>query len=59
MLTIGDKFPSFKLKAAVSLEKGKEFKDITDADYSRQVEGRLLLAEGLHVRLPDGDRRVR
>ena len=33
MLTIGDKFPSFKLKAAVSLEKGKEFKDITDADY--------------------------
>ena len=34
MLTIGDKFPSFKLKAAVSLEKGNEFKDVTDADYA-------------------------
>ena len=26
-------FPSFKLKAAVSLEKGKEFHELTDADY--------------------------
>ena len=34
MLTIGDKFPAFHLKAAVSLEKGKEFKDITDKDYA-------------------------
>jgi lipoyl-dependent peroxiredoxin subunit C len=33
MLTVGDKFPEFKLKAAVSLEKGKEFKDITHKDY--------------------------
>ncbi len=33
MLTIGDKFPAFKLKAAVSLEKGKEFQDISDDDY--------------------------
>jgi alkyl hydroperoxide reductase subunit AhpC len=33
MLTIGDKFPSFKHKAAVSLEKGKEFREVTDADY--------------------------
>jgi peroxiredoxin (alkyl hydroperoxide reductase subunit C) len=33
MLTIGDKFPSFKQKATVSLEKGKEFRDVTDADY--------------------------
>ena len=32
MLTVGDKFPAFHLKAAVSLEKGKEFKDITDKD---------------------------
>ena len=29
MLTVGDKFPSFRLKAVVSLEKGKEFSDIT------------------------------
>jgi peroxiredoxin (alkyl hydroperoxide reductase subunit C) len=34
MLTIGDKFPEFKLQAAMSLEKGKEFKELTDKDYS-------------------------
>jgi peroxiredoxin (alkyl hydroperoxide reductase subunit C) len=33
MLTIGDKFPSFNVKAAVSLEKGKEFADISDKSY--------------------------
>jgi peroxiredoxin (alkyl hydroperoxide reductase subunit C) len=33
MLTIGDKLPAFDLKAAVSLEKGKEFKQITDQDF--------------------------
>lgn len=33
MLTIGDKFPNFNLKAAVSLEKGKEFADITNESY--------------------------
>lgn len=31
MLGIGQKFPEVKLKAAVSLDKGKEFKDITTA----------------------------
>ena len=30
MLTVGDKLPEFKLQAAVSLEKGKEFKAITN-----------------------------
>ena len=34
MLTVGDKFPSFALKAVVSLEKNKEFKEITDKDYA-------------------------
>jgi peroxiredoxin (alkyl hydroperoxide reductase subunit C) len=34
MLTVGDTFPSFKLKAVVSLEKGKEFRDITDKDFA-------------------------
>ena len=34
MLTIGDKFPAFSLKAVVSLEKGKEFKDISNSDFS-------------------------
>lgn len=33
MLTIGDKFPEFNLKAAVSLEKGKEFADISNKSY--------------------------
>ncbi len=33
MLTVGDKFPAFNLKAAVSLEKGKEFTDITNDTY--------------------------
>jgi alkyl hydroperoxide reductase subunit AhpC len=33
MLTIGDKFPAFKLTAVVSLEKGKEFKTLSDGDY--------------------------
>jgi peroxiredoxin (alkyl hydroperoxide reductase subunit C) len=33
MLTIGDKFPEFKLQAAVSLEPGKEFREITHASH--------------------------
>ena len=33
MLTVGDRLPEFKLKACVSLEKGKEFKDITSSTY--------------------------
>jgi lipoyl-dependent peroxiredoxin subunit C len=32
MLTIGDRFPKFNLKAVVSLETGKEFRDITSED---------------------------
>ena len=32
MLTIGDRFPAFKLKAAVSLDKGKEFEVISNED---------------------------
>jgi alkyl hydroperoxide reductase subunit AhpC len=34
MLTVGDKFPEFSLKAVVSREPGKEFADITDKTYS-------------------------
>lgn len=30
MLTVGDKFPQWKLKATVSLEKGKEFADLSN-----------------------------
>lgn len=39
MLTIGDRFPSFKLKAVVSTEKDKEFKTISERDY----EGKWLV----------------
>jgi len=34
MLTVGDRFPEFKLQAAVSLEKDKEFKEITDQSFA-------------------------
>jgi len=30
MLTVGDKIPEFKVQAAVSLEKGKEFQEISN-----------------------------
>ncbi|HET6281780.1 MAG TPA: peroxiredoxin [Polyangia bacterium] len=33
MLTIGDKFPSFQLKGVISLDKGKEFHDVTSDEY--------------------------
>lgn len=33
MLTIGDKFPSFKLQSVVSIEKGKEFQELTEESY--------------------------
>lgn len=33
MLTVGDRFPEFKLQAAVSLEKGKEFREITGESF--------------------------
>src|SRR3954447_14872587 len=32
MLTVGDKFPEYKLKASVSIEKGKEFTTISTKD---------------------------
>ncbi len=33
MLTVRDRFPEFRLNAAVSLEKGKEFKTVSREDY--------------------------
>ncbi len=33
MLGVGEKFPDFKVTATVSLEKGKEFKEITNEDF--------------------------
>ncbi len=39
MLTVGEKFPEFKLNACVSLEKGKEFQEITQ----KTVSGKWLV----------------
>jgi alkyl hydroperoxide reductase subunit AhpC len=39
MLTVGDPFPQFKLQACVSREKGKEFRELTNADF----EGKWLV----------------
>mgnify|MGYP000920361228 FL=1 len=33
MLTVGDKFPTFKLQAVVSRDKGKEFTEIHEGSY--------------------------
>jgi peroxiredoxin (alkyl hydroperoxide reductase subunit C) len=33
MLTIGEKFPAFDLTGVVSLEKGKEFQQVTSAEF--------------------------
>jgi len=33
IINIGEKLPDFKLQAVVSLEKGKEFKEISSADF--------------------------
>jgi alkyl hydroperoxide reductase subunit AhpC len=32
MLTVGDRFPEYKLQAVVSLDKGKEFQDVSSQD---------------------------
>src|SRR5271157_5685099 len=34
MLGVGEKFPDYSVTATVSLEKGKEFKTITNQDYA-------------------------
>jgi peroxiredoxin (alkyl hydroperoxide reductase subunit C) len=36
MLTVGDKFPAFKVQATVGLEKGKEFGWLTDQSYPKK-----------------------
>lgn len=36
MLTVGDTLPEFALQAVVSLEKGKEFKELTQRSYPKK-----------------------
>jgi peroxiredoxin (alkyl hydroperoxide reductase subunit C) len=33
MLTVGDRFPAFKLQAVVGMESGKEFAELTDQSH--------------------------
>ena len=59
MLGVGEKFPSFNVPATVSIAEGKTFQKISRRGFRGQVEGLLLLAQGLHLRLPDRDRGLR
>ena len=59
MLGVGHKFPAYSLQAVVSLEKGKAFQTVSNEDFKRQVEGILLLAEGLHLCVPYRNRCIR
>ncbi len=34
MLTVGDKFPAFRLQAVVGLDQGKEFQEITESTHA-------------------------
>jgi len=36
VLTVGDKLPSFRLQSVVSLEKGKEFKELTETSFKNK-----------------------
>jgi hypothetical protein len=63
MLGVGETLPDFKIVGVKPKFKRHEengesaFEPLTKASF-RQVEGDLLLPEGLHLRLPDRDRRV-
>ena len=45
MMTVGSKFPAFRVPAAVSLETGKHFREITQAWYP----GKWLVDEVLRT----------
>ena len=59
MLTVGDRLPQFDLQATVEPREGQGIRADHRPELSRPVAGPLLLADGLHLRLPDRDRRVR
>lgn len=42
VLSIGEKFPAFKKKAVVSLEHGKEFKEITNEDHIKDGKWMIM-----------------
>ena len=51
MLTVGDKFPRFSLKATVSEDLHSAFETISNDSLPGQMARGVLLAEGLHVRV--------
>jgi peroxiredoxin (alkyl hydroperoxide reductase subunit C) len=54
MLTVGDKFPAFNLKATVSTESvEKAFSPDQQRHLQGQVAAGVFLSEGFHLRLPD------
>ncbi len=59
MLGVGQKFPEFNLTSVVSIDPKKGLRAILEPGRCRQVAGDLLLAQGLHIRVSDRDRRVR
>ena len=59
MLGIGEKFPTYALTGVVSNDPNKAFVAFQQQRSGRQMAGRVFLAQGLHLRLPDRDRRVR
>ena len=42
MLGLGQKFPDFKKKAVVSIEKGKEFAEVSSADHIKQKKWMVM-----------------
>ena len=59
MLTVGDKLPRSRSRPSPASTSARSSPTSSQAQLSRQVAGPLRLADGLHLRLPDGDRRVR
>ena len=58
MLTVGDKLPVPQASRPAGHVRAAGGRDDRSRPDQRQVEGALLLAEGLHLRLPDRDRRL-
>jgi hypothetical protein len=55
ILSIGSTFPAFEKTAVVSREKGMEFATFIvrkPEEHGWTLDGDVLVAEGLHVRLP-------
>ena len=54
MLSVGQKFPHFSLTGVVVERPAARLPAVRPGFTPRQMEGRVLLAEGFHVRVSDG-----